>query len=179
MTLLGVERAEYRAGIDMAGAAMTWKVNPLQAVMLKRPPRMSTLFFFQAENDYACPHTRSFSGDEGAADRTRRRSTIRKGLGDGHGLVVRGITLWFDDAMKVLASHCQQAELLLPREMSSLHERTHASDAFRTASAMSKNRTLLKGLDSWTAATWLRCSQSLARTGLLAACDGACGASHW
>jgi carboxymethylenebutenolidase len=111
-TVLGVERADYCAGVDMAGAAMSWKLNPqLQAVMTRavRNAR-APIFFFQAENDYDLTPTRVLSAAMKQAGK-RHQATIYppsgKAPGEGHGLPLRGINVWFEDAMRFLESNCR------------------------------------------------------------------------
>jgi dipeptidyl aminopeptidase/acylaminoacyl peptidase len=111
-TVLGVERADYCAGIDMAGGAQSWKLNPqLQAVMTRavRNAR-APIFFFQAENDYDVAPTRVLSAAMKQAGK-RYQATIYppsgKAPGEGHGLPLRGIAVWFDDAMGFLENNCR------------------------------------------------------------------------
>jgi carboxymethylenebutenolidase len=110
-TVLGVERADYCAGINMAGAAQTWKLNPqLQAVMTRavRNAR-APIFFFQAENDHDIAPTRVLSAAMKQAGK-RHHATIYppsgEGPGEGHGLPLRGIGIWFDDAIRFLEDNC-------------------------------------------------------------------------
>jgi carboxymethylenebutenolidase len=110
-TVLGVERADYCAGIDMAGGAQSWKLNPqLQAVMTRavRNAR-APIFFFQAENDYDVTPTRVLSAAMKQAGK-RYQATIYppsgKAPAEGHGLPLRA-AVWFDDAMLFLEHNCR------------------------------------------------------------------------
>jgi carboxymethylenebutenolidase len=111
-TVLGVERADYCAGIDMAGGAMSWKLNPqLQAVMNRavRNAR-APIFFFQAENDYDVAPTRVLSAAMKEAGKPYQATIYPPSgtaPGEGHGLPLRGIAVWFDDAMSFLESNCR------------------------------------------------------------------------
>jgi carboxymethylenebutenolidase len=111
-TVLGVERADYCAGIDMAGAAMAWKLNPQLQTVMTRAVRnaRAPIFFFQAENDYDLSPTHVLAAAMKEAGRPYQATIYPpsgKAHGEGHALVVRGITVWFDDAMKFLASNCR------------------------------------------------------------------------
>jgi carboxymethylenebutenolidase len=111
-TVLGVERADYCAGIDMAGAAISWKLNPqLQAVMTRavRNAR-APIFFFQAENDHDLTPTHALSAAMKAAGKPHQATIYPpsgQAPGEGHGLPLRGIAVWFDDAMRFLEKHCR------------------------------------------------------------------------
>jgi dienelactone hydrolase len=109
--VLGVERADYCAAVNMAGAAQSWKLNPqLQAVMARavRNAR-APIFFFQAENDYDVTPTRALSAamkEAGKAYQATIYPPFGKALGDGHGLPLRP-EAWFDDVMRFLESNCR------------------------------------------------------------------------
>jgi carboxymethylenebutenolidase len=110
-TVLGVERADYCAGIDMAGGAQSWKLNlQLQAVMTRavRNAR-APIFFFQAENDYDVTPTRVLSAAMKQAGKPYQ-ATIYPPSGNapgaGHGLPLR-FPVWFDDAMRFLENNCR------------------------------------------------------------------------
>jgi carboxymethylenebutenolidase len=111
-TVLGIERADYCAGIDAAGGAQSWKLNPqLQAVMTRavRNAR-APIFFFQAENDYDLAPTRVLSAAMKQAGKPHQATIYPpsgKRPGEGHGLPLRGIAVWFDDAMQFLERHCR------------------------------------------------------------------------
>jgi carboxymethylenebutenolidase len=111
-TVLGVERADYCAGIDMAGGAQSWKLNPqLQAVMARavRNAR-APIFFFQAENDHDVAPTRILSAAMKQAGKPYQATIYPpsgKAPGEGHGLPLRGIAVWFDDAMRFLEKNCR------------------------------------------------------------------------
>ena len=64
----------------------------------------------QAENDYDLSPTHVLSAAMKEAGRPYQATIYPpsgKAHGEGHALVVRGITVWFDDAMKFLASNCR------------------------------------------------------------------------
>ena len=111
-TVLGLERADYCAGIDMAGAAHTWKLNPqLQAVMARavRNAR-APIFFFQAENDYDVSPTRVLSAAMKQAGKPYQATIYPPSgetPGEGHGFPLLGIAVWFDDAMQFLQNNCR------------------------------------------------------------------------
>jgi dipeptidyl aminopeptidase/acylaminoacyl peptidase len=111
-TVLGVERADYCAAIDMAGGAQSWQLNPqLQAVMTRavRNAR-APIFFFQAENDYDLAPTRVLSAAMKEAGKPYQATIYPpsgKAPGEGHGLPFRGIGVWFDAAMRFLESNCR------------------------------------------------------------------------
>jgi carboxymethylenebutenolidase len=111
-TVLGVERADYCAGINMAGAAQSWKLNPqLQAVMTRavRNAR-APIFVFQAENDYDVAPTRVLSAAMREAGKPYQATIYPPSGGappEGHGLPLAGIAVWFDDAMGFLEKNCR------------------------------------------------------------------------
>jgi dipeptidyl aminopeptidase/acylaminoacyl peptidase len=111
-TVLGVERADYCAGIDMAGGAQSWKLSPpLQAVMTRavRNAR-APIFFFQAENDYDVAPTRVLSAAMKQAGKPYQATIYPpsgRTPGEGHGLPLRGIVVWFEDAMRFLDNNCR------------------------------------------------------------------------
>ena len=111
-TVLGVERADYCAGIDMAGGAHSWKLNlQLQAVMTRavRNAR-APIFFFQAENDYDVAPTHVLSAAMKQAGKSYQATIyppVGQAPGDGHGLPIRRNALWFDDTMPFLEKNCR------------------------------------------------------------------------
>jgi carboxymethylenebutenolidase len=111
-TVLGVERADYCAAIDMAGGAQSWKLNvPLQAVMTRavRNAR-APIFFLQAENDFDLAPTRVLSAamkQAGKPHQARIYPPSGKAPGDGHGFPLHGIAVWFGDVMQFLETNCR------------------------------------------------------------------------
>jgi dipeptidyl aminopeptidase/acylaminoacyl peptidase len=111
-TVLGVERADYCAGIDMAGGAQSWKLNPQLQTVMTRAVRnaRAPIFFFQAENDYDVAPTRVLSAvmrQAGKPYQAKIYPPSGKAPGEGHGLPLRGIAVWFDDAIRFLENNCR------------------------------------------------------------------------
>jgi dipeptidyl aminopeptidase/acylaminoacyl peptidase len=111
-TVLGVERADYCAGIDMAGGAQSWKLNPQLQTVMTRAVRnaRAPIFFFQAENDYDVAPTRVLSAvmkQAGKPYQAKIYPPSGKAPGEGHGLPLRGIAVWLDDAIRFLENNCR------------------------------------------------------------------------
>jgi carboxymethylenebutenolidase len=111
-TVLGVERADYCAGIDMAGGAQSWRLNlQLQAVMTRAVlSARAPIFFFQAENDYDVAPTRVLSASMKQAGKPYQAKIYPpygKGAGAGHGLPLRTDAAWFDDVIRFLENNCR------------------------------------------------------------------------
>jgi pimeloyl-ACP methyl ester carboxylesterase len=107
-TVLTAERdLGLRAGIDFAGAAMSWAGNPVLQERMRVAVRRAKipLFFIQAENDYDTTPTNELAGE---AQRSGRpfRARIYPPNGDnhqaGHTLCVTRPDVWGSDVLAFL-----------------------------------------------------------------------------
>ena len=111
-TVLGAEHAGYCAAVDAAGASETWDGAPDLRRLLLHAAEHSTapIFFFQAENDYNLTPSRTLYA---AMQRLNKPAEIRiypaygKGPAAGHSLPYRGASIWIDDAVRFLNTHCK------------------------------------------------------------------------
>jgi carboxymethylenebutenolidase len=111
-TVLGAEHAGYCAAVDASGAAESWDGAPdLQSVMLHAVQHsMVPIFFFQAENDYNLAPSRTLYA---AMKRLNKPAEIRiyppygDGPEGGHSLPYRGASIWIDDVVRFLDTHCK------------------------------------------------------------------------
>jgi len=111
-TVLGAEHAAYCAAVDAAGAAESWEGAPdLQRIMLQAVQQTTVpIFFFQAENDYNLAPSRTLYA---AMKRLDKPAELRiyppygDGPGGGHSLPYRGASIWIDDAVRFMNTHCK------------------------------------------------------------------------
>jgi carboxymethylenebutenolidase len=111
-TVLGAEHPGYCAAVDAAGAAESWDGAPdLQRLMLHAAQHSTVpIFFFQAENDFNLAPSRTLYA---AMKRLNKPAEIRiyppygDGPDGGHSLPYRGASIWIDDAVRFLNTHCK------------------------------------------------------------------------
>ena len=111
-TVLGAEHAGYCAAVDASGAAESWDgARDLQRIMLHAVQHSTVpIFFFQAENDYNLAPSRTLYA---AMKRLNKPAEIRiyppygDGPEGGHSLPYRGASIWIDDAVRFLNTHCK------------------------------------------------------------------------
>ena len=111
-TVLGAEHAGYCAAVDASGAAESWDgARDLQGIMLHAVQHSKVpIFFFQAENDYNLAPSRTLYA---AMKRLNKPAEIRiyppygDGPEGGHSLPYRGASIWIDDAVRFLDTHCK------------------------------------------------------------------------
>ena len=111
-TVLGAEHAGYCAAVDASGAAESWDgARDLQSIMLHAVQHSKVpIFFFQAENDYNLAPSRTLYA---AMKRLNKPAEIRiyppygEGPEGGHSLPYRGASIWIDDAVRFLNTHCK------------------------------------------------------------------------
>ena len=111
-TVLGAEHAGYCAAVDASGAAESWDgARDLQRIMLHAVQHsMVPIFFFQAENDYNLAPSRTLYA---AMKRLHKPAEIRiyppygDGPEGGHSLPYRGASIWIDDVIRFLDTHCK------------------------------------------------------------------------
>jgi len=114
-TVLGAAHPGYCAAVDAAGASISWDDAPdLQRIMLQAVQHsLVPIFFFQAENDYNLAPSRTLYA---AMKRLNKPAEIRiyppygSGPKAGHSLPYRGASLWIDDAVRFLDTHCQRGQ---------------------------------------------------------------------
>ena len=108
LALLAAEKGLGLGGVaDFAGAALNWKRSALFRERLIRAARNARIpvFLGQAENDFATDPTRELSAAMIAAGKVHRARIFPPfGLtpGEGHGLGVDGVAVWFDEVMTFL-----------------------------------------------------------------------------
>jgi dipeptidyl aminopeptidase/acylaminoacyl peptidase len=111
-TVLGAEHAGYCAAVDASGAVESWDSAPdLQRIMLHAVQHSTVpIFFFQAENDYNLAPSRTLYA---AMKRLNKPAEIRiyppygDGPEGGHSLPYRGASIWIDDVVRFLDTHCK------------------------------------------------------------------------
>ena len=111
-TILGVENAQYCAGIDAAGAAQSWSKAPqLQRLMLYGVKNAKApIFFFQAKNDYDLTPTKVLSL---AMKKARKNFQAKiypsfgKTVQDGHAFGYFGGSVWSKDVFDFLNKYCE------------------------------------------------------------------------
>ena len=111
-TVLGAEHAGYCAAVDASGAAESWDgARDLQRIMLHAVQHSTVpIFFFQAENDYNLAPSRTLYA---AMKRLNKPAEIRiyppygDGPEGGHSLPYRGASIWIDDVVRFLNTHCK------------------------------------------------------------------------
>ena len=113
-TLLAAERTTgTRAGIDFAGAAITWNRSPIIAERLRAAVRRATIpvFFVQAENDYNTAPSRELSAEMKKVGKTHEMK-IFPPFGatpaEGHTpFCANGGDVWGPDVFRFLERHLQ------------------------------------------------------------------------
>jgi dipeptidyl aminopeptidase/acylaminoacyl peptidase len=111
-TVLGAEHAGYCAAVDAAGAAESWDgARDLQSIMLHAVQHSKVpIFFFQAENDYNLAPSRTLYA---TMKRLNKPAELRiyppygDGPEGGHSLPYRGASIWIDDVVRFLNTHCK------------------------------------------------------------------------
>jgi dipeptidyl aminopeptidase/acylaminoacyl peptidase len=111
-TVLGAEHPGYCAAVDASGAAESWDgASDLQRLMLHAVQHSRVpIFFFQAENDYNLTPSRTLYA---AMRRLNEPAEIRiyppygDGPEGGHSLPYRGASIWIDDVVRFLNTHCK------------------------------------------------------------------------
>jgi len=113
-TVLGVERADYCAGIDAAGGAESWSQAPALADLMTLAVKnaRAPILFFQAANDADLSPTRVLSAAMREAGKPAK-AIIYPAFGsspkDGHAFGWRGSEVWFPDALAFLEASCGSA----------------------------------------------------------------------
>ena len=111
MTMITVERdTGFRAALDFAGAAQTWKEAPqVRALMLHAATNARVpVFFGQAENDYDLTPSRALGAAMTAA---KKPNTVRifpafgSTTAEGHSFGYFGGAIWAPDVFAFLAEH--------------------------------------------------------------------------
>jgi len=111
-TVLGLERADYCAGIDGAGGAESWSQAPaLQSTMTRAVKNTrAPIFFFQAANDADLAPTRVLSAamrEAGKSAKVIIYPAFGSSRKDGHAFAWRGSEVWFPDALRFLEASCR------------------------------------------------------------------------
>jgi dienelactone hydrolase len=110
--VLGAERGQYCAAIDVAGGAESWKyAQPQLKDMMTRAVRntRSPIFFFQAQNDYDLAPSRVLSAvmkDAHKPFEMKIYPAYGKTPADGHAFAYFGSAVWADDVFHFLQAHC-------------------------------------------------------------------------
>lgn len=109
--MLGMQKAEYCAGINAAGAAQSWDKSDDLQKLLKGAAVSSQgpIFFFQADNDYdITPSKKLFTAMTEAGKQAEIEIYPQFGSSkkEGHSFPYRGVSVWFDDALSFVNKHC-------------------------------------------------------------------------
>ena len=111
MTMITVERdTGFRAALDFAGAAQTWKdAPPVRALMLRaaRNARVP-VFFGQAENDYDLTPSRALAAEMALAHKAHTIHifpAFGTTTAEGHSFGYFGGAVWAPDVFAFLADH--------------------------------------------------------------------------
>lgn len=108
LALFAAERGLGLAGAaDFAGGALNWRRSALFRERLARAARNAQIpvFLGQAENDFSTDPTRELGAamaDAGKVYRARIFPPFGLTPGEGHGLGVDGVHIWFDEVMTFL-----------------------------------------------------------------------------
>lgn len=110
-TVLGIEKGQYCAGIDAAGAAQSWSQAPqLQNLMIYSVKNAKApIFFFQAENDYNLEPTKVLSATmkkAGKKFQAKIYGLFGKTVKEGHAFGYFGGSIWSKDVFIFLHQYC-------------------------------------------------------------------------
>ena len=110
--VLGAEQGGYCAAIDASGGAESWDKAPsLQSRMLHAvEDAKSPILFFQAENDYNLAPSRTLHAAMRASHKSaeiRIYPPYGSSPAQGHSFAYRGVSTWFDDALRFLEANCR------------------------------------------------------------------------
>lgn len=110
-TILGVEKVQYCAAIDAAGAAQSWsKAHQLQKLMIQSVKNSKTpIFFFQAKNDYNLTPTHILSAEMKKAGKKFQMKiypSFGRTVQDGHAFGYFGSAVWSKDVFIFLDKYC-------------------------------------------------------------------------
>ena len=111
-TLLGAEKENYCAAVDIAGGAESWANAPQLQAVLKRAAAnsKSPIFFLQAKNDYDITPSKTLSQ---TARRAGKKVDVKiyppfgKSAQEGHSFGYRGTSVWQVDALEFLEKNCK------------------------------------------------------------------------
>src|SRR6185312_9664166 len=111
-TLLGAEKENYCAALDIAGGAESWANAPQLQAVLKRAAAnsKSPIFFLQAENDYDITPSKTLSKTARQAGKkveVKIYPPFGKSAQEGHSFGYRGTFVWQVDALQFLEKNCK------------------------------------------------------------------------
>ena len=112
--LLGMASLNYCAGVDASGGAESWAESEDLRDLLKDVVTKSKgpIFFFQAENDYDLRPSMELAAimkNKGKRADLKIYPKFGKSNSDGHSFPYRGVSIWFQDALEFMNTHCQPA----------------------------------------------------------------------
>lgn len=108
--VLGMTANLYCAGVDAAGAALSWKDSTRLQVLMKDSVKKSKnpIFFFQAENDYDISPSQELFAERVNDERSQLKIYASYGDSekDGHRFAYKGASIWFNDVYSFLDENC-------------------------------------------------------------------------
>ena len=109
--VLGAERANYCAVVDVAGGAESWAAAPGLRRLMEGAARRARapVFFIQAENDYDLSPSRALAKsmhDAGKDADVKIYAKFGQSPTEGHSFAWRGSGLWGEDVLGFLSRHC-------------------------------------------------------------------------
>lgn len=115
-TVLGAQRREYCAAVDLTGAAMSWDQAPALRTALTRAVQHSRapILFIQAENDYSTEPSKVLYAAARVAHRTAKIHIFPPfrggGVGamQGHSFAWLGVSEWWPEAFGFIEEHCRE-----------------------------------------------------------------------
>jgi carboxymethylenebutenolidase len=113
-TLLGAERGQYCAGVDVSGGAESWKRAPaLQQLMISAVRNIHVpIFFLQPQNDFDLSPSKVLSAtmkDSHEPFQLKIYPPFGASREEGHSFAYRGASVWAPDALEFLLRSCAKA----------------------------------------------------------------------
>ena len=111
-TILGSEKENYCASLDLSGGAESWAKSAGLQQQLKESAvnSKSPILFIQAENDFDLTPSKVLSKEmelKGKANVLKIYPSFGKSNKEGHSFAYLGVSLWFNDAFDFINHYCK------------------------------------------------------------------------